>query len=1111
MWKFTKRQTILAAGFVAALAATGASARNFTIPAGDLKSALDDYRAQTGVALVVSAEAIRGIHTNGANGDFSTDVALSHILSGTGFTVHHDSSGMIAVVRGARADEQPVQMNIAAATAPSVTGAALETVTVTSSKIGGDVQNIPISITALSQEQLTATQTAGGPDLVRQVPNLTFSKTNFTGYNIQIRGIGTQAISVTTDPAVAVAFNDIPFIRNHFFEQEFYDVGQVEVLRGPQGTLYGRNATAGVVNMVSAKPTDQFEAVASIDVGNYKNRRLEGMLNLPIVDDHLDIRIAGEWTTRDGYTFDETTGKSVDGRDLWSGRVTVGWKPSEKIQTYLVWEHFSEDDDRVRSAKQLCKKDPGPTSVDGFNLDDIPGGPPPGRTSSYFANFTRAFLSQGCLPASFYSKNAYETPNGQALPFVAYGEFFVGVADGPFGALLNQIDPYASQTQSPNLRVIQSELTPSYRAKNDTVEFNADYAVTPALTLTSQTGYNKDFLYSTEDFNRFDTVPGLFGEGVSTSHGLAATNPAPGGIYCDPQLGCSSSMVGEDLSQERAWQFSQEVRLASNFSGKFNFSVGANYMHYQTVEDYYVLFNLITATEQITNGQGPGDFTMCHPIIEATNPFPISPEPVTVNLSSFTGLNLPPQALPSVFGCGYTFPIGQKITGTYIDPNPIDRLNGQGHNYFRSENPYRLNSTAGFGEAYYQVLPDVKLTAGLRWTDDSKIFFNIPSWVFLEGGGYPIEGVVNQEWKEWTGRFVANWTPKLDFTDATMLYASYSRGYKGGGANPPGPQVDFISAQSSATHPATFAPEFINAFELGTKNTLLDGAMTLNGDVFYYDYKGYQISQIVDRTSINLNFDAKVKGAELEATWEPLPGLRFNFAGGLEDSSVNKGQSAIDLMDRTAGHTDWLVVKPFVAETSNCILPANVVRQVFQAYEGPGNLGSGISGACDAAYNPGLGLGDQLFGHNSENQAVFAAAGFNPATAPNNGEGFAKDLSGNKLPNTPPFTLSFGSQYTMPVSADWAATLRGDFYWQGNSFARIFNDEPYDQLHGYTNVNLSLILTSQEGWQAMAYVKNIFNTTAITGAFLNSDDTALTTNVFVTDPRLFGVRLTKNW
>ena len=85
---------------------------------------------------------------------------------------------------------------------------------------------------------------------MKQVPNLTFTKTNFTGYSIQIRGIGTQAISVTTDPAVAVAFNEF-LSSQSFFEQEFYDVSQVEVLRGPQGTLYGRNATAGVVNLES--------------------------------------------------------------------------------------------------------------------------------------------------------------------------------------------------------------------------------------------------------------------------------------------------------------------------------------------------------------------------------------------------------------------------------------------------------------------------------------------------------------------------------------------------------------------------------------------------------------------------------------------------------------------------------------------------------------------------------------------------------------------------------------------------------------------------------------------------------------------------------------------
>ena len=135
-------------------------------------------------------------------------------------------------------------------------------------------------------------------------------------------------------------------------------------------------------------------------------------------------------------------------------------------------------------------------------------------------------------------------------------------------------------------------------------------------------------------------------------------------------------------------------------------------------------------------------------------------------------------------------------------------------------------------------------------------------------------------------------------------------------------------------HPLTFKPEFIDAFELGTKNTLLDGALTLNGDLFYYNYENYQISQIVDRTAINLNYDAHVKGAELEATYEPAPGLRFNFSGGWEEATVAKGQSAVDLMDRTAGHAGWYVVKPFVNEASNCILPDYVVRYITEGASG---------------------------------------------------------------------------------------------------------------------------------------------------------------------------------
>ena len=1118
---------------------SAAHAGEFSIAVGDLKDALNAYSVQSGQPLLVSTDAVKGIRSTGVRGDLSNDAALTKLLAGTGFVAERRAGGTIAVVRGREQSSdasgfqvQPMQL---AQAAPA--RAIVETVTVTSSKLGGaDVQSIPIAITALSQEQLTATQTAGGPDLVKQVPNLTFTKTNFSGYSIQIRGIGTQAISVTTDPAVAVALNDIPFIRNHFFEQEFFDLSQAEVLRGPQGTLYGRNATAGVVNLITAKPTDQFEAMASGDIGNYKNRRFEGMINLPLVDDRLDLRIAGEWTKRDGYTTNLLTGNPVDGRNLWSSRVTLAWKPSQNVQTTLIWEHYNENDDRMRTAKQLCKTDPGPSEIGGVPVP--PAGPP-------LAYSGPPYLSQGCLPSSLYSPETFQVPNGIMLPYYEP----LGFEGVPVRAVTGGFDPYASTTQSHDLRVIETQIDPVYKAKNDTLELSVDYNVTPSLTVTSQTAYNQDFLWSTEDYNRFNTRPGAFGvdqnvtqattadpsgagiclygsfqcQGLEVGAPCDATIPPPpgwspscaaNGVFCDPQLGCSTRLVAQDLNDEKSWQLSQEFRLASNFSGPFNFSVGGNYLHYETEENYYVFINSLTLAS----------YTWARPT--GAQSLPWIPG-VSDNSNCIAGgFSVLDPANANNFKLGTE----GEVACQYIDPNPLTSLNNQGHNYFLSQNPYTLNSYAAFGETYYNVTPDLKLTGGLRWTDDRKHFVDIPSELLVPGYGYPVTGIVNQQWQEFTGRFAANWTPKLDFTDQTLIYASFAHGYKAGGANPPGATLLVFGDTGIANpiHPVSFKPEFINAYELGTKNTLLDGALTLNGNFFFYDYTGYQISRIVDRTAINDNFDATVKGAEVEATYEPLPGLRFRFAGGYEHTRVDDGQSSIDLIDRAdvANHPDWVVVKPWVSQASNCILPVYVVAAILEARPpfGASNGTSSIPGACSNAYQYGL---DPVTGKpfKTDGPPVFPTdyapslglqdpgnyPGFNPGTAPNNGEGFAKNLGGNELPNAPPFTVSASADYTIPITSDWASTFHVDYYWQDYSWARVFNDNPYDRLRGYTNVNLALILTSQAGWQVMGYVKNVFDVTDITGTFLNSDDTGLTTNVFLTDPRLFGVRVTKNW
>ncbi len=1087
-----KRHNILRAIFLgtasAALFATAAFAQDFSIPGGDLETALNRYMTQTGVSLTVSDGAIRGIRTNGALGNLSSDEALNRILSGTGFVTRRHGDGTITVVQDRRSAADVPAMQLAQATPAR---GAVETVTVTSSKLGGaDVQSIPISITALSQEQLTATQTAGGPDLVKQVPNLTFSKTNFTGYNIQIRGIGTQAISVTTDPAVAVALNDIPFIRNHFFEQEFYDLGQAEVLRGPQGTLYGRNATAGVVNLVTAKPTDQFEAMASGEFGSYHQRRFEGMLNIPIVDDRVDLRVAGEWTKRQGYSFNELTDKRIDGRDLWSGRVTLALKPIERLQVTAMWEHFSEGDDRMRTAKQLCKTAPVPPQINGVSTAGGYG------IAAYLPDH---YLSQGCLPTSLYSSEAFQVPNGISLPYYSP----LSGVEVPVNQDI-EFDPYASTTQSRNLRVIETALNPIYKAKNDTVELNADYTLTPELTFTSQTGFNNDFLWSTEDYNRFNTSPGAF-----LPNGKLGTTDA-NGVFCDPQLGCSDRLVAQDLSTEHAWQLSQEFRLASHFSGPFNFSAGGNYLHYETEENYYVFINSLTLAT----------YTWNHNVAGVLQTQPWAPG-VSDNGNCLIGgfKNSDPFKTTKIG-------IEGEVACQYIDPNPLESLNNKGHNYFLSQNPYTLNSYAAFGEVYYNVLDDLKLITGLRWTEDQKHFTDIPSELLVPGYGYETTGVLNQQWDQFTGRAAVNWTPKLNFTDQTLIYGSYAHGYKAGGANPPGAILLTYAVQNGGTsnpiHPLSFKPEFVDAFEIGSKNTLFDGALTLNFDAFYYNYENYQISRIVDRTSINDNFDAHVKGAEIETTWEPVAGLRFNFAGGWEDTAVAKGEKSVDLMDRTdaANHPDWIVVKPWVTQASNCILPKYVIATELTYFSGVPDSGA-VNQACTLSYgahlDPVTGLPytpnptQIYFNRGYVNLDLGGYPGFDPAAAPNNGEGFDKDLSGNKLPNAPPFTVSFGAQYTVPLSTDWAGTLRGDYYWQDYSWARIFNDNPYDRLRGYTNVNLTIILTNQNGWQVMLYDKNIFNTTAITGDFLNSDDSGLTTNVFLTDPKLIGIRVTKNW
>ena len=308
-------------------AAAPAAGAEFAVSPQELQPALQQFAAQGDQQVLFSSAAVAGKSTPGFTGDAAPETALQQLLSGTDLVWSKTTDGALLVMTQAEAQARRPQF----AQAAEAGGSEVEALIVTAQKREEDIQDVPIAISAFTQETLERTLIAGGPDLMTQVPNMTFTKTNFASYSIQIRGIGTQAISATTDPAVAVAFNNSAMIRNHFFEQEFYDLQRVEVLRGPQGTLYGRNATAGVVNVLTAKPKHIFEAKLSADIANYSSTRLEGMVNVPLVDDKLSLRLAGAWTKRDGYVTNEVSGQQIDGRDLWSTRLTLGFEPTDRI------------------------------------------------------------------------------------------------------------------------------------------------------------------------------------------------------------------------------------------------------------------------------------------------------------------------------------------------------------------------------------------------------------------------------------------------------------------------------------------------------------------------------------------------------------------------------------------------------------------------------------------------------------------------------------------------------------------------------------------------------------------------------------------------------------
>lgn len=934
------------------------------------------------------------------------------------------------------------------------------TIVVTAQRRAESLQDVPIAVSAFDAEALEAQQIENSADLQLTLPNITFTKTNFTSSSFTIRGIGDLCVGVSCDSATGIHINEMPLIASRLFETEFFDLERVEVLRGPQGTLFGRNATSGVVNVITAKPDlSGFSVAADVEYGNYNSIKAKGSINLP-VGETLGVRIAGFYLDRDGYTSNLVTGNRIDGRSMYALRGTLVWEPTADTRVTLMGYYFEEDDNRSRIQKQLCHRDP--TGV------------------------------LGCLPDRLGNDvlNANSTLAG-----VLGSRELLGVAVSPafaplgLGSLYGP-DAFTGAVNPTDLRTVAVDYEPTYFAREEIYMGTFEQRI-GAFDFSLTGGYARNRVDSTTDYNlsvqdslannpgllalqAFSAAPGLGTAFAPVAQRLIPNGPAGGvcqsatdpngvGVFGGNSIGCYATSLNFDRSEQDLEQWSAEAQLSSDFDGPFNFLVGGIYLDSQTKDNSYYV---------------------------------------------------------NSFGLDYAAGIlGAAVTASGATGGvPVYRISP----FFRSNSPLLdLQSYGFYGEAYIEPNDRLKLTFGLRYNHDEK-FLRARTLLYSDGtssefaGGAAIIAPYNatnitqalnyatadfdkatpgvQEFQErsvefdrLTGRAVVD----FQVTPDNLLYASYSRGYKSGGINPP---------LSVGAVDESFAPEDVDAFEIGSKNSFADGALRLNLTGFYYKYKGLQLSRIISRTSVNDNVNANIWGVEAEAIIAPTRDFVVNINASYLNSEVSDTKLLINPRDVSAGRSDTVIIKD-ISLASNCAVTST--------------SGSAAgANAFVAAINGSLGLRAPVAIPSTNTTGAFSLCGVLAAQAAAIGPAFGGiavssgipiDIKGSQLPQAPEFKFSVGAQYTVRFGNDMTLVPRADLAFTGDSYGSIFND-PINKIPAYEIVNAQLQLNGPgERWYARAFVQNLFDSDAVTGLYVTDQSSGLFTNVFTLDPRRYGI------
>jgi iron complex outermembrane receptor protein len=361
----------LIASVVPAIAAAGlSSTARFDIPAQPLQSAVVQFTQQAGIQITSAGDTLRDRRSTPVSGQLTAEAALTQLLSGTALDWRAVDANTVVIYLSAPTTAAPetaaeiVAHDRASAIARidkmSVESNPLEVVVVTARKREESLQSVPLSMQAMSRKELTKRRVVGLRDLSGALPGINLAVGDPGKANVSIRGI----TSVTATPTTGFYLDDVAISGRQAYngqsEPSMLDLQRVELLRGPQGTLYGAGAMGGAVKFVSNRPDaatstlDVTGGTAAVDSGEL-GYDAAVVANVPLIDDVLALRMAGSYSYEGGYvdriadgrglltnvaggefqSFNETTRNNVNSQRRSAGRVALGFEPDDSWSVLL--------------------------------------------------------------------------------------------------------------------------------------------------------------------------------------------------------------------------------------------------------------------------------------------------------------------------------------------------------------------------------------------------------------------------------------------------------------------------------------------------------------------------------------------------------------------------------------------------------------------------------------------------------------------------------------------------------------------------------------------------------------------------------------------------------